>query len=99
MQFWRKLLRYRHQKGCGVLGFSLPQSWIYNESCVTHDNFYIKGGSKRDRLVSDLIFLKDMILEIEFREPGYWRMRGYIIIAVIYFFLVRVFGWIFWESE
>lgn len=57
----------------------------FKACCDQHDIAYSLGGGEAERAFSDYKFLECMIA----KRP--------VILAFIYFFTVRVFGWIFYR--
>ena len=81
---------------CGAGWFVLPKGDFYDQCCEQHDLAYEAVKTPRDRMVADLRFLACMSHKIVKYEEGsvYWLMfLNYRALA--FFFLVRMFGWMF----
>lgn len=87
--FWHK-----GSNGLGVgpkwLKSFLPYRILFHIPAIIHDdNYDVKGGTWVTRAHADTIFLHDMLevsTNIEER-----------LIAIIYYILVRIFGWMFYR--
>jgi len=60
----------------------------FNNACISHDNWYKSGDGNRMR--ADVHFLRDMLLKCE----GDYN----VLVALTYYFLIRVFGWLYWSN-
>ncbi len=76
-------------------GTSFIPLWIRNifskrfsTACKSHDGWYRRGDGNRMR--ADVHFLRDMLLKCESDRN--------VLTALIYYFLVRVFGWLYWSK-
>lgn len=69
-----------------------PYWWLHNASCEIHDENYLNGGTREDRLSADVGFLWRMIQDAN--ELSYNTKRVAVLWACIYYFFVRCFGWI-----
>lgn len=79
--------------GCGVELFSYhtPYHKLFNECCCCHDACYDLGGNGKDRFKYDRKFLQLMIPKCQ----STWH----VIIAMLYYLLVRLFGWLFFNYK
>ena len=70
----------------------LPYRVLFNAAAIKHDNSYdIKGGKWYLRAVADLSFLHDMLkMSCNIEER---------IMALVYYVLVRIFGWMFYRYD
>lgn len=82
------------------LGFDWMQNWIhppfywlYNASAKIHDENYTKGGTAEDRLKADIGFFWRMVEDTKRIENWKERKRA-VRLAILYYKLVRAFGWI-----
>lgn len=79
--------------GFGKSMFLKPPFWsFHNASCKIHDENYIKGGNMSDRMTADVGFLWRMIQDGNDQERLI-KKKVAIYSAILYFLLVRVFGW------
>lgn len=85
--------------GCGAGIFVAPKKGVHFESCVKHDYDYERGGGERERLMADLRFLQDMLQRLADLKEGFWATRIAMWQAVLYFALVRLFGWYHFNRE
>lgn len=69
--------------------------WFFEASCNKHDEGYIKGGDEKRRAHCDYRFLMAMLNDAEKMKPVF-KIRGYYL-AITFFILVRLFGWIFFN--
>jgi len=53
--------------------------------CLAHDEAYLKGGSAADRKAADIALRTCM------------RSKGQKVACWIYYFAVRIFGWVGWN--
>ena len=80
--------------GFGKSLFLKPPYWSFqNASCKIHDENYTEGGSKMDRLRADVGFLWRMLEDANEIED-FKKKRQASYSAIVYFILVRLFGWI-----
>lgn len=80
--------------GFGKTLFFRPPFWSFqNASCQIHDNNYKKGGKIIDRLTADVGFLWRMCADAN-EQPTIWKKKCAVYSAIVYFILVRLFGWI-----
>lgn len=80
--------------GFGKSIFLRPPYWsFHNASCKIHDDNYEKGGTRLDRLTADVGFLWRMCQDSN-EQTEYKKKRAAVYSAIIYFLLVRLFGWI-----
>lgn len=88
--------------GCGprgLLGRLIPEGFLgvsFNEACNIHDERYSKGGTKKDRRISDRKFLDDMLLSIDKRGGIFVAKNIRKLGAFFYYYSVRIFGGIYW---
>lgn len=76
--------------GLGVRGFHcLPYRKRFEEAANNHDTEYDEKGGWRDRREYDIIFLQAML------EKCVNTLQ--VSVAVIYFYVVRLFGWLFYR--
>ncbi len=74
--------------------FFKPPFWsFHNASCKIHDENYIQGGKKLDRMTADIGFLWRMCQDANQQETLSLKRKA-IYSAILYFILVRFFGWI-----
>lgn len=74
--------------------FLRPPYWsFHNASCKVHDDNYKKGGTRDDRMKADIGFLWRMCEDANQQEKLN-KKRKAIYSAIVYFMLVRLFGWI-----
>ena len=80
--------------GCGAnkSWFRPPYGIFFYSSCVKHDYGYGKGGTKKDRLYCDTLFLYYMILDT-WRIKSTFKKLYYQSWAVLYFLGVRFKGY------
>lgn len=80
--------------GFGKSLFIKPPFWSFqNASCKIHDENYKEGGNKEDRLTSDAGFLWRMLQDANKQKCMSCKKKA-IYSAILYFLLVRIFGWI-----
>ena len=85
--------------GFGKSVFIRPPFWaLQSASCKIHDDNYKKGGTEEDRLTADVGFLKYMLKDIS-SMVCYKHKRKAVLWAVIYYLLVRAFGWITFNTK
>lgn len=78
--------------GLGVLGFHvLPYRKRFDGAARNHDAEYDEKGSRKDRREYDIIFLQSML------EVSETTLQ--VSFAVLYFYLVRLFGWLFYRYK
>jgi len=71
-----------------------PPFWSFqNASCKEHDDNYTKGGNVADRLRADVGFLWRMCEDAN-EQPKTSLKKKAVYSAILYFLLVRAFGWI-----
>ena len=71
-----------------------PPFWSFqNASCKVHDDNYKTGGTSFDRLTADTGFLWRMCQDAN-QQPTKTLKRKAVYSAVLYFILVRLFGWL-----
>lgn len=87
------------------VGFKLLQDyihppfwWLYTASAKIHDENYQTGGTRTDRLKADLGFFW-RILEDANQIKDTWQKRKAVYTAILYFILVRMFGWISFNKK
>lgn len=77
-----------------------PPYWsFHNASCKVHDDNYKEGGTREDRMSADVGFLWRMCQDAS-KQQTLWGKRKAIYSAIVYFLLVRMFGWLSfkWKS-
>jgi hypothetical protein len=80
--------------GLGWLAFIKPPEWkTFNASAYTHDKNYSKIKTKEERLQADLGFLWRNLSDCN-KVIGYNKKRYLVLVAINYYILVRLFGWI-----
>ena len=80
--------------GFGKSMFIKPPFWSFqNASCKIHDDNYKAGGNIMDRMTADTGFLWRM-LEDANEQKELLNKKKAVYSAIIYFILVRLFGWI-----
>lgn len=78
--------------GLGVLGFHrLPYRKRFDTAARNHDAEYDEQGNWKDRREYDIIFLQSML------EVSETTLQ--VSVAVIYFYAVRLFGWLFFNYK
>lgn len=82
--------------GCNGLGVGprwmrwwLPYRKRFHEAALLHDAEYDESGGWRDRREYDVLFLQKMV------EASETTLQ--VTFAVIYFYAVRLFGWLFYN--
>ena len=82
------------------VGFSWLQRWIYppmwwlvNSSAYIHDKNYATGGNKEDRLKADIGFFWRAFEDAN-KIEDYKKKKRAVMIVILYYILVRLFGWI-----
>lgn len=73
--------------------FKVPEWILYNASCKIHDENYEIGGTRMDRMTADVGFLWRMLHDAN-QQDTLGKKRKAVYIALLYFFLVRAFGWL-----
>jgi hypothetical protein len=72
--------------------------WLYNADAFEHDRNYTIGGSPEDRLRADIGFFWRMVEDTKRIED--WKKRKKAVrIAILYYKLVRAFGWIAFKKH
>jgi hypothetical protein len=89
------MLKIINYCGFGKRNWGLPFDYQITASCKTHDENYEQGGTKDQRLQADLGFLWRNLSDIN-KIQDYNKKRFYVVMAIIYYLLVRSFGWISW---
>lgn len=80
--------------GFGKSMFFKPPFWSFqNASCKIHDRNYKKGGDSMDRMTADTGFLWRMLSDAN-KQICLNNKKRAVYSAIIYFMLVRFFGWI-----
>lgn len=80
--------------GFGKSIFFKPPYWSFHDaSCKIHDDNYEKGGERVDRMKADIGFLWRMCEDANKQETLSLKRKA-VYSAIIYFLLVRFFGWI-----
>ncbi len=67
----------------------LPYRKRFHEAALLHDVRYDKQGGRKERCKYDIAFLEDMVC--------YSTSTLQVSVAVVYFYAVRVFGWLFYR--
>lgn len=75
----------KYTNGCGI--GKLIHNSIFEEACRKHDFHYEIWNTADKKILADLIFLKDMFIQII-------KVSGQIITALAFFFLVITLGWL-----
>lgn len=88
--------------GCGPswlpeLIKTLLFNWFFEASCDKHDTGYTEGGDEIRRFECDFKFLRAMLSDAK-RQPWYTLPICYAM-AVLFFVLVRLFGWLQFNYE
>lgn len=73
--------------------FRPPLWFLFNASAKIHDENYENGGTRLDRMTADIGFLWRMCQDAN-RLENLKEKRKAIYTAILYFILVRLFGWI-----
>jgi hypothetical protein len=73
--------------------FHPPFSWLYSADAFIHDQNYTIGGTAEDRLRADIGFFWRMVEDTKRIENWKTRRRA-VNTAILYYRLVRLFGWI-----
>ena len=81
--------------GFGKRNWGLPFDYVITASCKIHDDIYEIGGTKDQRLQADLGFLWRNLSDIN-KIEDYRKKKRYAKLAILYYILVRTFGWISW---
>ena len=80
--------------GYGKSMFLKPPFWsFHNSSCKIHDRNYKIGGTRMDRMTADMGFLWRMCQDAN-KQETLSKKRKAVYSAIVYFLLVRLFGWI-----
>lgn len=76
--------------GLGVFGFhKLPYSKLFDKAARQHDADYDKNGNWKDRRKADINFLRN--------ETDVTANTIQVQFAILYYILVRLFGWAFYR--
>jgi hypothetical protein len=84
----------------GVNGLGVGPKWLrrllpyrkrFHEAALHHDVRYDKRGGDKERCKYDIAFLEDMIYDSSSTLQ--------VSVAVVYFYAVRVFGWLFYRYD
>jgi len=83
--------------GCGPAWLpswikALLFNWFFEARCNKHDTGYAQGGDEIRRFECDWKFLRAMFSDAK-RQPCYLKPLYYAM-AVLFFVLVRLFGWL-----
>lgn len=81
--------------GCekGILRFfKPPYSKLFNNACNVHDEAYANGGDKIDRLSADRMLFRNIVAISYYSFISPYRMAWMVIMALIYYIAVRIFG-------
>ena len=84
--------------GCGTSGWKgdlVPDNLAgidISEPCRIHDYMYEQGGTERDKEHADLIFLHNMITQIENLDTWYTNEDKALRLACVYYTAVVKFG-------
>lgn len=82
----------------GVNGLGIGPKWLrkllpyrkrFHEAALHHDVRYDKRGGEKERCKYDIAFLEDMIYDSSSTLQ--------VSVAVVYYYAVRVFGWLFYR--
>ena len=82
----------------GVNGLGIGPKWLrrllpyrkrFHEAALHHDVRYDKRGGDKERCKYDIAFLEDMIYDSSSTLQ--------VSVAVVYYYAVRVFGWLFYR--
>lgn len=82
--------------GCGLAWMprwlvNLFFGWFFEASCRRHDFGYARGGSRADRYAVDVGFYASMRRDA--RLAPFFMRHFLLILAWLFFVLVRLFGW------
>lgn len=77
--------------------FHPPFWWLFNASAEIHDINYQEGGTKEDRLNADTGFFWRMVQDAN--QLQYKQKKKAMRYAVVYYILVRCFGWIAFNKK
>lgn len=78
--------------GLGVRGFHcLPCRQRFDDAARLHDEAYDRRGGWEDRRFADINFLCRCVR----RSATTWQ----VTLAVLYFYAVRLFGWLFYRYD
>ena len=78
--------------GLGVWGIRcLPYRKRFDAAARKHDAEYDERGDWKDRREFDILFLQSML------EVSETTLQ--VSVAVVYFYLVRLFGWMFYRYK
>ena len=84
----------------GINGLGVGPAWLrlllpyrhrFDGVAKEHDMMYDDGGTWRDRMAADLMLLTDMV-----------RLCAndvQVVFGVAYYFMVRMFGWLFYRYK
>lgn len=76
--------------GLGVFGFhKLPYAKLFDKAARQHDSDYDLNGTWKNRRCADIRFLKN--------ELNVSHSAIQIDFAILYYILVRLFGWAFYR--
>ena len=67
----------------------LPYRNRFHEAALLHDVRYDERGGSKERSKYDIAFLEDMVYDSSSTLQ--------VSVAVVYFYAVRVFGWLFYR--
>ena len=93
-----------HLKGClwhkGSNGLGVGPMWLrrwlpyrkrFDKAARKHDAEYDEQGDWKDRREDDILFLQSLLQASETTLQ--------VSVAVVYFYLVRLFGWLFYRYK
>ena len=93
-----------HLKGClwhkGSNGLGVGPMWLrrwlpyrkrFDKAARKHDAEYDEQGDWKDRREDDILFLQSLL------EASETTLQ--VSVAVVYFYLVRLFGWLFYRYK
>lgn len=85
--------------GCGAMSGWLswvkpPHHQFFKAVCDRHDELYIKGDSKEDRLKADIRLFQDMVKHsiTYFKGRKVASQMWFIFLSYLYYICVRMFG-------
>lgn len=81
--------------GCekGLLRYVKPPlAKYFYKACCLHDNSYDWGGDEASRKLADKQLFLNMLSIIKERETEPWRITRYVLVALLYYISVRIFG-------
>jgi len=95
---WSQLTKEQQDtfgNGCGLnIRLLNLKDKLLTASCRHHDFNYARGGTKEDRFKADSDFLVAMLRDIQESGMVLIERQRYTRRAIIFYILVRLFGWV-----